>query len=181
MFKNNYLPILIADVKGYLNLLIVFPMYFVLSNKQRMLEVLRILFNVIVFLSAVSIILSYYQLWDEKIKMDVYEFVHRFGWASLTVLTENVTRVLLHSGTRMLFLGLLLGFAILSLEDRHKNIRYIQMASCLIALFISYARAMYLGAFLVVGFLLIIIYVFYKQYLKYALNHDNPVLLCYML
>ncbi len=174
--NGNYMPILISDIKGYLNLLIIFPMMYTLYSKESVLKLLKILLNIIFVISIICIILSYFQFFSEDFQVILYRVVHDIGWASLTILTKTATRVFLHSGTRMLALGLLLALAFLMIEEKKKPIRYIQMTCCLVALYISYARAIYLGLFLSIAGLMVGIFVFYKEYLRDVMKYAISVL-----
>lgn len=174
LVNGNYMPILTADVKGFLNILIVFPMIYILSEREKVINLLKLMLNSSFAMAIATIVLSYYQYFGKPFKYELYDVVHDLGWASFTPLTETVTRVFLHSGSRMLVLGLLLAFAFLLIEKKKTLLRYCQMVFCLVATFISYARAMYLGLVIIVIAMLALVAFKYKEYLvetlkKYAI------------
>lgn len=178
--NGNDMPILTSDVKGFLNILIVFPMIYILSEKEKAIGLLKLILDSSFIMAIISIVLSYFQFFGMPFKYDLYDVAHDLGWASFTPLTETVTRVFLHSGSRMLVLGLLLAFAFLLLDKDKKMLRYGQMICCLVATFITYARAMYLGLAVVVVAMFVFVAYKYKEYLKETIKKYVIVLVASM-
>ena len=170
LINGNYMPILISDVKGFLNILIVFPMVYILSEKKRTIRMLKMMLTSSFVMAVFCIALSYFMLFEREFKMTIYYWVHKMDWANLTSLSQYATRVFLHSGTRMLILGLLFAFALLILEKKRVVLRYVQMTTCLTAIFIAYARAIYLGMAVMVVAMLILIAIKYKEYFKQTIQ-----------
>lgn len=176
--NGNHRVILISDVKGYLNFLIVIPMTYILSNKERIMKLFQIMVNSIFAVSIIGIILSYYQFFPQAVQKGIYKFVHDIGFAAIAGLTENATRIFMHSGTRMFALGLLLSFALFLIEKDKKKLRYLQMTACLVTTFMSYARALYVGLIIAVVVLLVFVVLFYKDYLEITLRSYVIVCVC---
>jgi len=174
--NKNHMPILISDIKGFMHYLIVFPMVYILSTKEKAIRLCKIILNFAFGISILCIFLSYFEFFPEHIHDWIYVFVNKYHLAYLSVLTENTIRVLLHSGTRMMALGLFLAFGFLIIDKQNKKLRFAQMVCCLVAAFLSFARAIYLGLFLAVVLLVVAIVVWYKDHLKHAIKTMSIVL-----
>lgn len=165
ILRPNNMSILIGDVKGYLNILILIPMLCTLNNKERLTRLINLIIWAVVLQCILGIFLSYMEMYPEPLSDFIYEHVNKKGLGILTGITTRSARVFMYSGSRMSAMALLLTLMLWLLERGKVALRYLQMTACLVIAFFSYGRALYLGYAVMVVMFVIVVAVRYREYL----------------
>ena len=93
LYNKNDTALLLGDIKGFLNLLIVFPMICVFHSKERFTRMLRIMLWAMLILLGVCIFLSYLVMYSSPLDDILYKFINKEGIGILTGITTRSARV----------------------------------------------------------------------------------------
>ena len=74
ILNGNSRMIMITDIKGFLNILIVFPMIYTLDTKEKLMSVLKIMTVMLLGVATVALILSFYMKMPANVQTIVYKF-----------------------------------------------------------------------------------------------------------
>ena len=159
---NISMFILISDVKGFLNFLMVIPMVYILNSKERVIRLAKICTVVLTVLAGIVILLCFYRKFPESVQHMLYEFLSENTICGIAGLTRNTVRVFFHTASRLFFCGFLfaLGFSIV---EKKKTGWMISMVLQVVAIILSFTRSIYLGLFIAAAALAVIVYIFYKD------------------
>ena len=166
LLNKNNISLLLGDIKGFMNILIVFPMICVMNSKERIIRLMRILLWAMLILFGVCVFLSYLEMYSSPLDTILYKFINKEGIGILTGITTRSARVFLYSPSRMAGFGILMAFVIWAMEKKHTALRFAQMVACLGLIFFSYGRALYLAIVIVVVLFLVAIVFLHREHLK---------------
>lgn len=148
--------ILISDVKGFMNFLIVIPMIYILNSKERVTKLIKIVTIVLTAIAGIVIILGFYLKFPQAIQDIIYRFLNDNTICGLAGLTSNTVRVFFHTASRLFFCGFLFALG-LSIFDKRKNLWMSSMVLQVIAIILSFTRSIYLGLFIAAVVLVIVV------------------------
>ena len=148
--------ILISDVKGFLNFLIVIPMVYILNSKERVTKLIKIVTIALTAIAGIVIILSFYLKFPQAIQDIIYKFLNDNTICGLAGLTSNTVRVFFHIASRLFFCGFLFALG-LSIFDKRKKLWMLSMVLQVIAIILSFTRSIYLGLFIAAVVLVIVV------------------------
>lgn len=159
---NISMAILLSDVKGFLNFLMVIPMVYILNSKERVVKLAKICTVVLTVLAGIVILLCFYRKYPESIQHMLYNFLSENTICGIAGLTRNTVRVFFHTASRLFFCGFLfaLGFSIL---EKKKTGWMVSMVLQVLAIILSFTRSIYLGLFLAAVALAVIVFFFCKE------------------
>lgn len=162
---NISMAILVSDVKGFLNFLMVIPMVYILNSKERVIKLAKICTVALTVLAGIVILLCFYRKYPESVQHMMYEFLSENTICGIAGLTRNTVRVFFHTASRLFFCGFLfaLGFSIL---EKKKTGWMVSMVLQVIAIILSFTRSIYLGLFLAAVALAVIVFFYYKEYFE---------------
>lgn len=172
---NISMFILISDVKGFLNFLMVIPMVYILNSKDRVVRLAKICTVVLTVLAGIVILLCFYRKFPESVQHMLYEFLSENTICGIAGLTRNTVRVFFHTASRLFFCGFLfaLGFSII---EKKKTGWMVSMVLQVVAIILSFTRSIYLGLFIAAAALAVIVYIFYKD--EFEVFWKRVVVMC---
>ena len=176
ILRPNNMSILMGDIKGYLNILILIPMVCTLNNKKRLMHIANLLIWAVVLQCLLAIFLCYLEMYPEPLSDFIYHLVNKEGLGILTGITTRSARVFMYSGSRISTLALLLTLSLWFMERGKVVLRYVQMTACMVLGFFSYGRALYLGYAVVIVLFLVLLAIRYREYLLETLKKAAIVL-----
>lgn len=172
--ENISMSILVSDVKGFLNFLMVIPMIYVLNSKERVMRLVKIVTIVLTILAGGVIILGFYNKFPAVIQNILYRFLNENTICGIAGLTANTVRVFFHTASRLFFGGFLFALG-LSVLDKRKILWMVSMVLQVIAIILSFTRSIYLGLFVVAVILVIVVLLYYKEEFKILCRHVSIV------
>lgn len=166
IINGNSRIIMITDVKGFLNILIVFPMIYVLDTKEKLISVLKIMITALLSVAIVALALSFYMRMPVNAQATLYRFFNSNVLCGIASLHGNATRVFFHTAGRLFFAGFmfLLTFAVTKADK--KFIKEAGLAVFICACFISYTRSIYLAIFVCFVAFIIFVNILFKEKVK---------------
>ena len=166
ILNGNSRVIMITDIKGFLNILIVFPMIYALDTREKLMSILKVMTVTLLGVAAVALILSFYMKMPVNVQTVVYKFFNSNVLCGISSLHGNVTRVFFHTSGRWFFVGFmfLLTFAVLKTEKR--IVKELGMAIFMCACFISYTRSIYLAIFVCFITFIVLVNLLFKERAK---------------
>ena len=149
---GNEMPIIKSDVLGYTNLLLLPTMLVVLNSEERIISLMRAIAYSCSGVAVIAMVFSYYTFFPHR--DDFRHFLTDQGLCALSGMTSVAVRVFLHTGTRYMFIGFLFAFFfLLGAVEKKENKTAIHwcgiMALDIVAIFLSYTRAIYAAVALV--------------------------------
>lgn len=158
--------ILLSDLKGFLNFLIVFPMMAVLYKKNRVISFLKMLSLSLGVVSVLGIILAFYLQMPLEMRRGAYDFFDGYNICMITELTGKVTRIFFNSGSRLFFAGFALSIVFSLIENKRKIIWIFIASLDIFGVFISYTRSGYLAFVIGIFAFVVLILLFYRDFFK---------------
>lgn len=158
--------ILLSDFKGFLNILIVFPMMAVLYKKNRVISFLKMLSLSLGVVSVLGIILAFYLQMPLEMRRGAYDFFDGYNICMITELTGKVTRIFFNSGSRLFFAGFALSIVFSLIENKRKIIWIFIASLDIFGVFISYTRSGYLAFVIGIFAFVVLILLFYRDFFK---------------
>ena len=144
---GNNRSILVQDVKGFLNYGLLPAMLCVLATQRRREAIMKVAIGACVFMAVATVVMSYFSFMPNR--EQVYLLFNNTGLASISCLKGNVHRIFFHSASRVFLLGymFLIYFLVKETSKKKKAILTGLMGLMIVAIFISYTRAIYGGCF----------------------------------
>lgn len=168
IMNGNRTDIIKSDVFGYINFLLLPAMLYALTDKKHVFLLMKIIVVSTLIVAVAAIVLSFYAYFPDKLSL--YAFMEKSGLCSITEMGQNATRIYFHTGSRYCLVAYMISFYfLLTGTTKKKYIWLIPMAIFVVAIFISYSRAQYLGSFLAVVLSLVMLLWKKRAYLKQAL------------
>ena len=158
--------ILLSDLKGFLNFLIVFPMMAVMYKKNRVISFLKMLCLSLGVVSVLGIILAFYLQMPLEMRRGAYDFFDGYNICMITELTGKVTRIFFNSGSRLFFAGFALSIVFSLIENKRKIIWIFIASLDIFGVFISYTRSGYLAFAIGIFAFVVLILLFYRDFFK---------------
>lgn len=150
VLAGNNRAILVQDVKGFLNYCLLPTMLCVLATNVRRETLMKATIWFCAILAVATVAVSYYGFFPNQ--PAAYNFFESNGLASISWLKGKVHRVFLHTASRMYLVAFmfLIYFLVKETDKRKKLGMAGLMALMIVAIFISYTRAIYGGCFVAV-------------------------------
>lgn len=165
--NGNSKKILVADVKGFLNLLIAFPMLVILPRRNRLDNLLKILSVLVTLNGIIAIVLSFYACFSADTQGTIYDLFQNTGLCGISYLTEHTARVFFHSGSRYFYVGFVLALFFSVVEKGKKRVFWmICSIISAVGVFLSFTRSLYAGLVVSIVVLVIFVLLFYKKMFK---------------
>lgn len=158
VYHGNSRMIISTDIKGFLNILILYPMIYTLDTQEKIETVLKIMTGTLLGVACVALVLSFYMKFPVTIQRAAYSFFRGTKLCGISSLNANVTRIFFHTAGRWFFIGFMFLLTFIVLKEEKKWVKEIGLAVFINACLISYTRSIYLGIF--VCFMVFIIVVF---------------------
>lgn len=176
--NGNNQGLMVQDFKGFLNILIVFPMVYVLDDKDKMRSFIKIMIITLLGVALLVFLFAFYKLAPDGIAKAIYDFMEDNKVASLTILKDGVLRIFFHTASRLFAVAFIFVLAMITSDSQKKWNREFILAIFMCVSFLSYTRSIYLAIFVCfVAFVLIICFKF-KQHVKtYMLSITKTVIL----
>ena len=164
VINGNSRMIMSTDIKGFLNILIVFPMIYVLDTEDKIKSLLKIMIVGLLIITVVALGLSFYALYPTDVQDFAYEFFNSNVLCGLSSLYGNVTRVFFHTAGRLFFVGFMFLWAFSVINTDKRIGKEIGLAALMCACFISYTRSVYFAIFVCfVAFIVCVITLFKEK------------------
>lgn len=168
IYSGNSRTIMSTDFKGFLNILIVYPMIYALDKKEKMESLIKIMTGALMGVAVVALVLSFYMKFPEPIQKQVYSFFCGNKFCGIASLNSNVTRIFFHTAGRWFFIGFmfLLAWSVLKKEKRWA--KEMGMAVFISGCLISYTRSIYLAIFICfIVFIVLVLGIFKSKAKQY--------------
>lgn len=166
--NGNRLDIIKSDIFGYANLLLLPAMLYAFTDKKHIFLLMKIIVAATFIVAIAAIVLSFYAYFPNQ--LSVYRFTGESGLCSITEMGQNATRIYFHTGSRYCLVAYMISFYFfLTGDSKRKYIWLLPMAIFIVAIFISYSRAQYLGSVLAVVLSLIMILWKKRSFMKQAI------------
>lgn len=169
---GNSRVIMITDVRGFLNYLIFFPMLYTLTNKERVLRLIKIFAHSATVVAVAAVFLSFFSTFPIGMQEKVYDFVNDYKICGISSLNSTVVRIFFHTAGRWFFVAFMFALAFSVLEKKNKKIWIVEMSVLMVASFVSFTRSIYFGICISVMFLVIFVLICYKEYFKTMLKNS---------
>lgn len=171
IFNGNSRAIMMTDVKGFLNILIIFPMVYALDTKEKMESLVKFMLGALIGIAIVAVALSFYMQMPAGVQTKIYQFFNANVLCGITSLNKNVTRVFFHTAGRLFFAGFMFLLAFIIIKPGKKMIKEAGMALFICACFISYTRSIYMGIFVsFITFLVLVALLFRDKAKQYFVS-----------
>lgn len=147
--RGNSRTIIKTDVLGYLNFAILPAMLCVLNSRERIEQTMKAIAFASIVVSAATIAVSFFMFYPNPTQL--YEMLKSMGLCAITKMTKYSVRVFFHTGGRFCLVGYIfaLYFALKANCGKRQRILWALGAVALIvAIFLSYSRAQYVGSIL---------------------------------
>ena len=171
IIANHSRMILISDIKGFLNYLILIPMLCVFVNRERVMQFLKLFVHTATIVAIVAVVLSFFLRLPENIRTEIYNFFNGYGICGISALNSNVVRVFFHTAGRWFFVAAMFAFGFSIIEDKRKTLWLIEMSFMMAATFISFTRSIYFGVAIGIIVLVILVILYYKTFFKDMLKN----------
>lgn len=168
--NGNELRLIITDVKGFLNFVIVFPMIYALNTRERVMKLAKILLHSLTIMAIASLGLAFYAKFSESIQETIYGFLNGYKMCSISYLTENVTRIFFHTASRWFFMGVVFALVLGVIEKKHRGMYVLEMSLLMSGILVSFTRAFYLGVFISVVALIVLVCMYNKESFSYMMK-----------
>ena len=167
---NISTAILLSDVKGFLNFLMVIPMVYVLNQKERVIRLIKAVTITLSVIAVIVIFLSFYLKFPQMIQGGIYEFLSENTICGIARLTRNTIRVFFHTASRLFFGGFLFALG-LSIVEKNKTPWIVSMILQVIGIVLSFTRSIYLGLFVAAVALFVVVLRYYKEEFQIMCRH----------
>lgn len=151
LVKGNRTNIIKSDFMGYMNLLLLPTMLVTLNSKERIHTLFKAIAYSCAAVSVGAVLLSFTNMLP--FRGEIYSVLNRYGLCALSGMTYIAVRVFFHTGTRYLFVAILVALYFLMTEKKgRKNSLFWcgMIALYIVGIFLSYTRAIYAACFVVI-------------------------------
>ena len=169
--NGNSRTIMMTDIKGFLNILIVFPIMYALDTKENIIALIKTMTVALIGIAFLTLILSFYMKMPLDMQSIVYEFFNKNVLCGITCLNQNVTRVFFHTAGRLFFIGFMFLLTYTVINPDKRFIKETGLALLICACFVSYTRSIYLGIFVCfVCFSIFVVFLFRNKVKQYFIS-----------
>ena len=171
ILAQNNRTLIISDVRGFLNYLIIIPMLYVFNSKERVLKCLKIFVHSATFVSLGSLILSFYAKFPKTVRMTLYSFLNEYVICGMSQISKDVFRIFFHTAGRWFFVAFMFALALTLIEKEKKYLWIAEMSLLITGVFVSFTRSSYLGVAIGVLLFAILICIYYREYIMSLVRH----------
>jgi len=170
LLQNN-ISLMISDVRGFLNYLIIIPMLYVFNNKEKVMRCLKIFIHSATAVSLGALILSFYAKFPKPIRMALYTFLNEYVICGMSQISKDVFRIFFHTAGRWFFVAFMFALALTIIEKEKKYLWIVEMSLLITGVFVSFTRSSYLGVAIGVLLFIILICIYYREYIMSLVKH----------